>query len=1082
MPQIQLTDLEKAQRIVDEMNPQKINDLWITGEISTQDRRLALEGYGRARRDIEQTTGVKEIDQYITQIKDRYGKLFDQKTGDTDILQAALFVAESMNALNIPGDVVERKLAEAGMPGLGYAANWLIWAPLNFVSLGTLLAPVTKGLGAVARTIPKAIKPMQASFLKFLATKAREVQKGAIEGADLGKVAEAMIQGEKVSGKIPVAAEAVAPAKRAAVFTSGKEPQAVSEEVVRRGREFVSETEQSDWLDTLSKSMNVDREAAEKMMEAPEKLNDSTVQLLIDRYRQKYATHVNKPITHAEQAQAQLGRSSFEELKTRAAGQAASAPEIKEMAYVADEIAKGLKKAIDEAKPHLDAIRQGGAPDIVSNIQNHWAALSETAPPTLGVSTLTGQALEIHKTIQPELQRLRLWDNAIRGLAPEQLAHGEGPATAAMIERLALLTDAGEKELMQKMAQEAATSTSGQFWDKARRWFKSLLLLPPATQISNIVGGLQGSVGKIVDDLGAAALPFTKDTQSMHATFSELAGFLGMTAHMPGILKRAKDLSLLAGRKYEASGLAEDIVGSYGPLRWNGFMDELVGGWLENAMAIGQFTDEALKSGLKGKSLDDYVRKQLLDTDRMMAFEKEVSPMIDEALFRQDLGQIGESLSNLSRHTGLGFFVPFMKTYTNLQKSALSGVAGPLSPRFWRDVAAGGAREASARGRLIMSYMFAQTIFHGVDRGLITGGGPIDPQENDRWRKAGNNPYSFGSFPYRPYEPIASIIGAYADFRHQQNLMTQESADEMMGALLLAGERMIENNQWLRVMENLTQLVTGVKRGIEKPEDLGLEAAKVVLQPPATVATGGPIGSRLREILDPEVKDIQSVSDFLAAKIPPLPGLREVVRTSRDVNPRLNYSGEPMLIPEPLLGRWANLFTSNVRRPVKNDPVAEFMQEYELTLPDNDWDRFGGSFDPQGPMTKLPRSMNARVNLSGDEAYNHKLIAYKNLKISGKNWVQSVLALRNDPDWKIATRPERQQQLNDLRSEFREEAQDAMKKLFPAVQQKADLAEKISEAFDSGGEQSVMELLGATPEAAAEEQARRIEYVPEEAQ
>lgn len=1076
MPQLQLTDLQKAQQIVDNMNPQKINDLWITGEISTQDRRLALEGYGRAKRDIEQTTGVKEIDQYISQIKDRYGKLFDKKTGDTDILQAALFVADAMQALNIPGDVVERKMADAGMPGLGYAANWLIWAPLNFLSLGTLLAPVTRGAGVVARAAPKVIKPMQESFLKFLATKAREVESAGIEGMSeaakpiikgaekeigFGKVAEAMTQGEKISGKVPIVAEAAASARRAAEVAG----------------------QADDWLDTLSNAMNVDREAAEKLMEAPEKLNDSTVQLLIDRYRQKYAAHVNKPISHAEQAQAQVGRSSFGELKTRAVGQAASAPEFKEMTYVADEIAKGLEKAVFEDAPsRLDEIRAGGAKDIIANIQNHWAALAETSPPTLGTSTLAAQTLEIHKTIQPELMRLRMWDNLLRGLAPEQLAHGEGPATAAMIERLGLLGREARKDLMQKTAQEAATNTSQNFWDKTRRWYKSLLLLPPSTQISNIVGGLQGATGKIVDDLGAAALPFTKDTQSMHATMAELAGFLGMTAHMPGILKRAKELSLKAGRKYEASGLAEDVVGTYGPLRWNGFGDELIGGWLENSVAIGQFTEEALKQGLKGKGLDDYVRGQLTDIDRMTAFEKEVSPMIDEALFRQDLGQIGESLSNLARHTGLGFFVPFMKTYTNLQKSALSGVAGPLSPRFWRDVASGGAREASARGRLIMSYMFAQTIFHGVDNGTITGGGPIDPQENDRWRKAGNNPYSIGSFPYRPYEPISSIIGAYADFRHQQNLMTQESADEMMGALLLAGERMIENNQWLRVMENLTQFVSGVKRGIEKPEDLGLEAAKVLLQPPATVATGGPIGVRVREILDPEVKDIQNVSDFLASKIPPLPLLREVVRTSRDVNPRLNYSGEPMLIAEPLLGRWANLVTSNIRSPVKNDPVAEFMDKYELSLPDNDWDKFGGSFDPQGPMTKLPRSMNARVNLSGDEAYNHKLIAYKNLKVNNKNWVQSVLALENDPDFKNGTRPERQQRLNELRSEFREEAQDVLKKHFPAVQQKADLAEKLSEAFDSGGETSVMELLGATPTEAVEEQSRRIEYVPEEVQ
>ena len=1119
------SELEQAKAILQRTGPREIHDEYLVGNITSEDRRAALTAWSQAKRALDMqggATGVGEVDAYIKGIVEQYQKVWVTHTGDrggVDVVQGLMLAVQVLSALDIPGDLVERKALQYGAsPGLAYLMNWAVWIPVNFIGLGTWLKPVTFALGKGAKGI-EATAAGSRKFLTYLTRHAAELDQGmtaTAKAGELRKVSTAAKAGEATAVKR--AAEA---AKEGAVETSGimkagpeitpvrqrtiydtldfaditisdaqmrrlsgnKELQAFVKEQMEKGltdnqildavkilpaetnigdvaqwikiqraggpEEFVKKAaEQSaagGFLPETAKELGVTKELLEEALTSPQKLEAMSVDQLLDFYRVRAQEQVRKGVTHLQTEAEQVGAVSFDDLVTRVRGTGATAAEAKEMIFLGDQILKGLDTFLDRALPHVEDIANGTRPELIAEWKSHVMALAKANPAILGATGEIGRGLEILKTVQPELGAIRAYDGILQALGGETLAQGTNQATAAAMQRFALLG----KQAKATLTTEAAR---GQTSDFLHRMYKSLLLVMPSTQIVNTVGSLQGALGKMIEQTGAAAMPFARGGPSVHEAIGMWAGFLGNFGKVPTLWRQAVERSTKRFAKQEVGGVPTDVITRYGPLRWIGIEDELIGATLENALITGKLVEQGLNRGLTGSALKQFLDESLGNPQRMAELTESVIPMVDEALFRAPLSQFSEGMIQLKNDTGLDYYLPFVRTLVNLVKQEMDWLPGlqMLRGKFWKELK-DPALEGAARTRLVLGWMGAQNIYAAAKAGIITGGGPTDPELNRQWRQ-NNIPYTIHGVSYRAWEPVASVISAIADFADISNQLTDPDIEEFSGAIAVTLGRLVENNYWLRVMEGTSQFVTGVKTAREW-EDLMLTTGKLFLSPAITVATGGPAGGRVRELIDPEVKDIRTLVDFYKSKTP---------GWSKEVPPRLNYSGEPMLIPPAIGGRAMNVFLSQARVKDQKDPVAAFLVKHDLTVQDQ-WKHFEGLRDPDRPLSR-PTGARLRVNLDANESFNWKRLALTRRDETGRSWVERIAELDQDPGFLALSTFEKQTEVNREWASYREFGFDRLKAVDPVVRQRSDQADALTEAIRSGDAGVLHREFGVDPD------------------
>jgi len=129
-------ELEKAKDILSRTGPREIHDQYLVGNMTSGDRRAALTAWSQAKRALDTQggpTGVGEVDAYIKGVVEQYQKIWGVdargRTG-VDVVQALMLAVQVLGALDIPGDLVERKALQYGAsPGLAYLMNWAVWIP-----------------------------------------------------------------------------------------------------------------------------------------------------------------------------------------------------------------------------------------------------------------------------------------------------------------------------------------------------------------------------------------------------------------------------------------------------------------------------------------------------------------------------------------------------------------------------------------------------------------------------------------------------------------------------------------------------------------------------------------------------------------------------------------------------------------------------------------------------------------------------------------------------------------------------------------------------------------------------------------
>lgn len=323
--------------------------------------------------------------------------------------------------------------------------------------------------------------------------------------------------------------------------------------------------------------------------------------------------------------------------------------------------------------------------------------------------------------------------------------------------------------------------------------------------------------------------------------------------------------------------------------------------------------------------------------------------------------------------------VPFVRTPTNIAK--YGAARGPLGVLFKtaRDNLAGKngavARDTELAKIGFGSAMGAATAYL-VHQGLITGQGPSDPKERALKYSAGWQPYSVkigdNYYSFSRLEPIASILGVWADFSELAQHMGESARDSVASLIVGSIARNFTSKTFLQSVSGLIQAMTD-------PDRYGQNWVQQMAS--SVVPTGV---AQVARTLDPYLRDAKTILDAVKMR---LPGQRETLPVKRDL------FGEPIKL-EGSLG--PDLISPIYMQSTKGNPIAAEMLRLGMA--------------PSKPDRKL---MGVQLDAKQYDAY--QLVAGK--------WLQQLSTqLMQKPQWQTLPDDKKKSLLEDVIKLSREKA------------------------------------------------------------
>jgi hypothetical protein len=243
---------------------------------------------------------------------------------------------------------------------------------------------------------------------------------------------------------------------------------------------------------------------------------------------------------------------------------------------------------------------------------------------------------------------------------------------------------------------------------------------------------------------------------------------------------------------------------------------------------------------------------------------------------------------------------------------------GAFHRRHLEDLASGDPRRvAEARGRQAAGVVIAGTVMSLAEEGMITGAGPLNPEERKIWMDAGWRPYSFkapnGTYvSYVGWDPLAQYLAMAADTHQLMNAQDGYYTDEEQIGL---GEAMVmtfaSQMGEKSYIQGISQLLDLLDR---RRSDKGLERFTQSLAlgfVPFSAAQ-----QQFSQAADPVVREHRGVLEFLNA--------RTFLGDNENVPPRYNFLGEevrPATESTAPVWNWVNRVNVSKVSQETDDPV-----------------------------------------------------------------------------------------------------------------------------------------------------------------
>jgi len=622
----------------------------------------------------------------------------------------------------------------------------------------------------------------------------------------------------------------------------------------------------------------------------------------------------------------------------------------------------------------------------------------EYSPKFRSAEVTTGRSVEILKETPP----MKSITDMLMGFDADSLAKGDFKgAMMTVAEDIVAMGEAGKLKALQVQAAQAIQAHGWKrFNEVSREIYYNTLLARPLTAVRNFVGNTYQAATLTAER--ALGSMFSLEKKGLYDRANPLSNeaYFQFNGYLAGIgdgLKAYAD-AFKHFTPEEASKL--DFV----PHKIGGIMgrfinlpsDNLRGadGFFKAILTRGdlyaQAASKGLANGYEGKQLADYVaRRANMPSVEMI---EQAKAFAQAGTFQNDLGTLGARLTSLMQAGPMWTLFPFMKTPINLTKSVWNRTPGLqlASKSLYSDIVAGGSRADMAIGRLTMSNLAGMFLFGLAQQGLITGGGPANPQLRRSWL-GDKQPYSvkFNNGWVQPgqLDPGTTPAFIMADFAEIANQLDEASLGDLGLALAVAGTRdIVDKSYWQSIgdLHDLTSSISTGEFGKEIINVAGVPVPKVLAQPLATMLSGGPLVSSAARINDPVRRETRSFVDMWRSKIPGM---------TKDLAPVRDGYGDPILIPQALGPDWIGVISPfTATQEDINEDVQAIKKEgarLQVKLPMFPWSLGGKAQDDFDIRTAQPGDP-LPIELSSQERDRWQVI-YRNFINSKEAGIQSQI-------------------------------------------------------------------------------------------
>lgn len=287
----------------------------------------------------------------------------------------------------------------------------------------------------------------------------------------------------------------------------------------------------------------------------------------------------------------------------------------------------------------------------------------------------------------------------------------------------------------------------------------------------------------------------------------------------------------------------------------------------------------ARNEGLKGDTLAERVTElQNTPTPEMMNLAHK------EALYRtfnQPLGKYGQNLQRLRDFPGVKYFIPFLRTPTNIAKFALERTPANYA-KIAYDYKKGLISKEELSGELAkptIGTILGITTVMLASEGYITGGGPKEKTKREALMRTGWQPYSFhpndNYYGFNRFEPLGSILGMAADLQEMSvnKYGTEGEKQHLAGKIAMSITKNLTSKTFLSGLSNIID-------GISDPERYGENVVNQLVGSVVPSIVGG-----VTNITDKIVRKSNNPLQAIERRIPIL---------SETLLPRRNIWGEEL--------------------------------------------------------------------------------------------------------------------------------------------------------------------------------------------
>ncbi len=319
-------------------------------------------------------------------------------------------------------------------------------------------------------------------------------------------------------------------------------------------------------------------------------------------------------------------------------------------------------------------------------------------------------------------------------------------------------------------------------------------------------------------------------------------------------------------------------VQKYLPTRALTAEDAFFKGVIENQELNRLAYRKAAKEGLSGIKAQERITEILSNPPEEML--EAAAKRSQYLTYQKELGEVGRLIMRARDIVpGLKYFIPFVKTPTNIAKFALERT--PLNfPLLIYKASKGELKGAALSDELakpIMGSILGYSIYQLAEDGYVTGGAPRQRSERDEllsigWQpysiKIGNKYYGFGGL-----EPLGSILGIAADFNAIKKNMSEDEKYNVAAGIYGAISQNIKDKTFMQGLSNI----------INATSDPGRYGKNVFKQFAGSVVPGASAG--LARATDDYIRDTRSILDTIKSRIPGV---------SHTVPVKLDVWGEPI--------------------------------------------------------------------------------------------------------------------------------------------------------------------------------------------